>query len=118
MAEQQALSAAARTNHKERTLMLGRGLTEESAHWQFLRLLARQVPGKSAAECHRCLRHVEAKRIAYFGPPSRSASTSPLRASQSPMRSSAASRTGSSASAEPPPPPPPLRTASSGGRVR
>ncbi len=76
--EQRALEATARANHKERTLMMGRGLTKETAHWQFLRLLARQVPGKSARECERCLQHVEAKRVAYFG---RSASTSPLQSS-------------------------------------
>jgi hypothetical protein len=127
--EQQALEAAARTYQRERTLMLGRGLTEENAHWQFLRLLARQVPGKSAKECERCLKHVEAKRIAYFGPPSRSASTSPLRTSRSPLRSSApssrrVSQTGSATSAEPPPPPPPPlppplppRTGSAAGRA-
>ena len=110
MDEQQALAAAARINHKERTLMLGRGLTEEDAHWQFLRLLARQVPGKSAAECGQCLKHVNAKRIAYFGPLARS--VSPVRESRSPARSSAPSRTGSAASSDPPPMPPMLRTAS------
>ena len=82
MEEQQALAAAARAHHKERTHMLGRGLTEESANLQFLRLLVRQVPGKSLQECDECLKHLEAKRIAYFGPPSRSASTSPVRASR------------------------------------
>ena len=83
--EQHALAAAARANHTERT----RGLTEQDAHCHFLRLLVRQVPGKSAAECERCLKHVEAKRIAYFGPTSRSASTSPLRSSRpgSPLQS-------------------------------
>ncbi len=97
--DQQALAAAARANHKERTLMLGRGLTEDEAHWQFLRLLARHVPGKSAAECGRCLKHVKAKRIAYFGPPLRSASTSPIRSFPLPPRAE---------SSEPPPPPRPL----------
>jgi hypothetical protein len=111
--EQLALATAARANYRERALLLGRGMTEETAHWQFLRLLARHVPGKSAQECDRCLKHVEARRIAYFGPPSRSTSNSPLRASTSPMRSSAPSRTGSAASAEPPPP----RTGSAAGRA-
>ncbi len=108
--EQHTLAAAARGNHRERALLLGRGLTEETAHWQFLRLLARHVPGKSVQECDRCLKHVEAKRIAYFGPPLRSASTSPL-------QSSAPSRTGSAASAETPLPPPPQRTGSATGRA-
>jgi hypothetical protein len=84
--EQRALAAAARANHKERT----RGLTDEDARCQFLRLLMRHVPDKSASECDRCLEHVEANRIAYFGATSRSASTSPLRSSRtgSPLRSS------------------------------
>jgi hypothetical protein len=96
--------------------MLKRGLTDDDARWQFLRLLARQVPGKSAQECERCLKYVEAKRVAYFGAPSRSASSSPQRSSRSPVRGP--SRTSSAASAEPPPPPlPPLRTGSAAGRV-
>ncbi len=93
--------------------MIGRGLTEENTHWQFLRLLARQVPDKSAKECGRCLQRVEAKRIAYFGPRTRSTSTSPLRASRSPLHSTATcSHTGSNATAEPPQLPPPMRTGS------
>ncbi len=110
--EQRALAAAAKAHHNERALMIERGPTMEIAHWQFLRLLAREVPGKSARECERCLQHVETKRVAYFGPQSRSESISPLRSSKSPqrssksplrssispLRSSAPSRTGSAAS--------------------
>ena len=48
--------------------MLKRGLTEEEAHWQYLRLLARHVPGKSLGDCDHCLKYMERQRVAYFGP--------------------------------------------------
>ena len=45
--------------------MLKRGLTEEEAHWQYLLLLARHIPGKSFGDCDHCLKYMERQRACH-----------------------------------------------------
>ena len=97
--EQRLLIAASKALQNDRILMIERGYSEEMAHWEYLRQIARRVPGKTAEECNGCLKHVERVRIAYFGTPSQktnsacavSRSSSPLRTLK-PMARSPSSR--------------------------
>jgi hypothetical protein len=66
--EQLSLIAAIKTVPNERSLMIEHyGWTEEVAHHKYLLLMSDRVPGKSLQEVERCLRHLEAKRVAFFG---------------------------------------------------
>ncbi len=66
--EQLSLIAAAKIVPSERSLMLQHyGWTEEIAHHKYLLLISEKVPGKSLQECERCLNHLYANRVAYFG---------------------------------------------------
>jgi hypothetical protein len=66
--EQLSLIAAAKVVPSERSLMLQHyGWTEAIAHHKYLLLISEKVPGKSLQECERCLNHLYANRVAYFG---------------------------------------------------
>ena len=66
--EQLSLIAAVKAVPSEHSLLIGHcGWTEEIAHYKYLQLISEQVPSKSTQECERCLRHLEVKRVAYFG---------------------------------------------------
>jgi hypothetical protein len=66
--QQLSLIAATKTVPSERSLMIERcGWTEKIARHKYLLLISEQVPSKSAQECERCLKHLEVKRVAYFG---------------------------------------------------
>ena len=70
--EQRTLIATSRSLQSERAMLLKHLGTEERAHWEYLRLIARHLPGKSADDCKRCLAHVKKSKIAYFGSSTRS----------------------------------------------
>jgi hypothetical protein len=66
--EQLALIVASKTVKSKRSLMFEKcGMTAEIARQKHLLLLSKHVPGKSVQECARCLKHLEASRVAYFG---------------------------------------------------
>ena len=71
--EQRELVAATRALQKDRAQLFNY-YAEEQASWEYLRLLARRLPGKSAEDCRRCLKHVTRHHVAYFGSPSQAAS--------------------------------------------
>jgi hypothetical protein len=67
--EQLSLIAAIKAVPSERSLMNKYcGWTEEMVHSKYLLLISERVPSKSIEECARCLKHLEVKRVAYFGP--------------------------------------------------
>ena len=65
--DQRLLIAADKALQRDRLQLLESGVPEDRVMWNHLRQIARRVPGKSAEECGRCLKHVEKTRIAYFG---------------------------------------------------
>ena len=66
--DQHALILGSKHHLKERSSIAIRGIHDEFAHWQYVRLVARYVPNKTLEECDLCIKHVERERIAYFGP--------------------------------------------------
>ena len=66
--EQLALIAAVKAVPSEHALMVEHCCwTKQMAHHQYLLRISQQVRSKSADECERCLKHLHAKRVAYFG---------------------------------------------------
>ena len=66
--EQLSLIAATKIVPSERSLINQHcGWTEAMAHHKKLELISEQLPNKSLQECERCLRHLEDKRVAFFG---------------------------------------------------
>lgn len=70
--EQRTLIATSRSLQSERAMFLKHLGSAERADWEYLRLIARHLPGKSADDCKRCLAHVKKSKIAYFGSSTRS----------------------------------------------
>ena len=66
--EQLSLIVASKTVSSKRLIMSKNPKwTKEMAHHKFIQLISEQIPGKSAQECARCLKHLDASRVAYFG---------------------------------------------------
>jgi hypothetical protein len=66
--EQLSLINAVKLVPSERSLMIEHcAWTEKVAHQKYLQLISEHVPSKSAQECEQCLKHLRAKRVAYFG---------------------------------------------------
>jgi hypothetical protein len=82
--EQRALISATKELQKERQRIQEYYPTEEQAQWEYLRLIARRVPGKSADDCKQCLKHFQKEHIAFFGSPSRTSTPSQITRSSSP----------------------------------